>query len=967
MQSQSGVESVRKSRIARAVLAVLTSGAFAGAALAQSAPTPPVPVPGAAPVQAVASVAATQVAEAPKWPPFEAITKDMQATPGLFTIYRYNPSDNSKDATRLLVQIPRALMKQDLLLATSISRGPMAGYQWEDYLVRFEMSGRLVLMTVPDSRYITRPDQPVGDAVSRTYNDGFLTAMPIVTVAANGDPVVDMGTSLLTPIVNLPLMMGSTGAPSMLAPRKDLSSFSKIKSFPDNVLIDADIALAGRTGAGTTVGVTYSFRRLPAVGSYAARVADERVGYFTTARKDWSMKHSVRDTTLRFINRWDVKKKDPSLELSPPEKPIVFVIEKTVPLQWRKYVAEGTLEWNKAFEKLGIVGAIVVQQQTDDNEFATVDPEDARYNFIRWTVTDKGLAMGPSRADPRTGQILDADIIFDDSMLRFYVREFETFGPQGLASMVGPEYVQFLANHPQFAPMGTDVAELKAAAKAAGTELLHDSSDTASSADVVPGVPRRIAPARAACNYADGMRQQFAMATMAAAAGKKKLPDRFVGEVIKEVIAHEVGHTIGLRHNFKASSWLSEAEIKKRRDTGDEPLVASVMDYNPLVFFAGDDIEKLRHFMTPTIGPYDYWAVEYGYKNLSKDEPDGKALTSSIAAQNTRRELAFATDEDVLGPSSVDPSSNRFDLSDDPIAWSKSRVALCDELLKDIRKWAVKPGEPNDQLRESFLYVWSTKMRNLMFVSRVVGGQIHNRNRPGDPDAKPALTLVEPKKQREALAVLESTIFKDDFLAADPELYNELVPSGRWLDWAGQDPFKRARVDFPVHDYIGRFQAMSLANICSPQTLQRVYDAELKSKAEDKFTAAELVSRVRTMVWASAKPSTGGKYTDSKPLVNSIRRNLQRQHVQYLLAIAESKPGQLVSADLHSMVCYSLRELSQQIGTDAAGAGDRIDFASRAHLSETKSQIDRVLNAPYIQMSPPPGGLILIGQPTGQQ
>ena len=107
-------------------------------------------------------------------------------------------------------------------------------------------------------------------------------------------------------------------------------------------------------------------------------------------------------------------------------------------------MAEGIAEWNKAYEKLGIVGAIVVQQQTDDNEFANVDPEDARYNFIRWIVTGRGFAMGPSRADPRTGQILDADIIFDDSMLRFYFREFETFGPAPVAAMMGPEFTEFL-------------------------------------------------------------------------------------------------------------------------------------------------------------------------------------------------------------------------------------------------------------------------------------------------------------------------------------------------------------------------------------------------------------------------------------------------------------------------------------------------------------------------------------------
>src|SRR4029077_7112740 len=127
--------------------------------------------------------------------------------------------------------------------------------------------------------------------------------------------------------------------------------------------------------------------KLPQSSDYVPRIADERVGYFTTVRQDWGMKHSERENILRHLNRWNLKKKDPSLDLSPPEKPIVFIMEKTVPLQWRKYVAEGIMEWNKAYEKIGISNAIVAEQQSDDNEYGHVDPEDARYNFVRWVIT----------------------------------------------------------------------------------------------------------------------------------------------------------------------------------------------------------------------------------------------------------------------------------------------------------------------------------------------------------------------------------------------------------------------------------------------------------------------------------------------------------------------------------------------------------------------------------------------------
>jgi hypothetical protein len=319
-----------------------------------------------------------------------------------------------------------------------------------------------------------------------------------------------------------------------------------------------------------------------------------------------------------------------------------------------------------------------------------------------------------------------------------------------------------------------------------------------------------------------------------------------------------------------------------------------------------------------------------------------------------------------VGLTSVDPMVNRFDLTEDPIAWSKSRTALCDQLLKNIKTWAVKGNEPNYYLRSTYLTIMSEKARDMMFVSRLVGGQNFNRNRPGDPGAKPALQLLEPKRQREALNTLESSIFKDDFFATEAELLNELPPS-RWSDWYSNPMM---RVDFPAHQTIQSMQSFALLALTSPQVLQRVYDAELKSKAEDKFTAAELVGRVKQIVWGNLSPMGETKFTDAKPMTSSLRRNLQRQYVQNMLSIADSKPGQLVSADLQSMAAYAMQELSDGIGKLLADGGDaKIDFATKAHLARTKSQIDRVLNAPHMNMPSFGGGgsIIILGQPNPAQ
>lgn len=888
----------------------------------------------------------------PKFPELSEVIKDMDEIPGLVTLYRFKPDDPSKDPSRLLCRIPKSLMGQDLLLASSFSRGEMAGFPGNEYLIRFETLGKNVVVVTPDARFV-RPggNQPMTDVISRTYGDGFLAALPILTVAG-ADPVVDLGSALLD----------STLAGMSTRARRDLSTYSKIKSFPDNTLIEVDLAISGAGAGGGRMGVYYALRKLPETRAYSPRAADERVGYFTTTRQDWGIKHTERDVVLRYINRWNLKKKDPSLELSPPEQPIVFIIEKTVPLRWRKYVAEGIREWNVAFEKLGFVEAVVVQQQTEDNEYANIDPEDARYNFLRWVVTGSAFAMGPSRADPRTGQILDADIIFDDSFVRALERKGDIFGIGPASAVFGPELATFMAANPAFVPMGHTVEEIIEHGHP-GAGLPTDRCElTPTATSARQWMQERLA--QSTCGYASGLQHQLSFANFAAAAAGpgKQLPEKLLGETIREIVTHEVGHTLGLRHNFKASTWLTLEEMKRRRDETDEPTAASVMDYNAVLFFDGDDPEKLRHIMTPTVGPYDCWAIEYGYKVPGKGDGDEKSMLAKIASRCTERELAYATDEDTTGLTSPDPFSNRYDVSDDPVAWAKDRAKLCDTLLKDLKKWAVKEDEPNEYLRSTFETIMREKAYNLFYAARMIGGQHFNRNRAGDPNARPALELIDPQKQRDVLAALNETIFNCDFFAVETSLLNDLGPS-RWSDWASRAP---SRVDYPIHQTIGSLQSYALLSVCSPQALQRVYDAELKSTADNKFTAAELIMSVRKSIWGELAVPDGKEYSDAEPMLCSIRRNLQVQHLRNLLAIADSPPGALVSADLQNLVRYALRDLGEQIGKLVkGGSASRLDFATKAHLVECKSQIDRVLDAPQIKTSG--GSIIILGQTAAQQ
>lgn len=864
-----------------------------------------------------------------KWPELSEVTKDMKAEEGLFTIYRYDPSDKTKDHERVLCKIPAKLLNQDMLLATSItSGGSFTSWMWQDELVRFEVVGRRLKVTTPDTRYVRKSGATTTDAVQRTYNDTYIATVPLVTLTSAGEPVFDLGALLKSNIAGV-AMMGRG------ALRQELSRWSKLKVFPENTLFEVDLAFGSPDGSGTSVGVAYALRQLPALGAYKPRVADDRLGYFLTAQMDWSKKATDRDTFDRLINRWNLEKRDPSLELSPPKKPIVFYIEKTVPVQWRRWVREGILEWNQAFEKLGFTDAIVVRQQTEDNEFADLDPEDARYNFFRWIVSGRAFAMGPSRADPRTGEILDADIIMDDSFIRAWMHSLDIFSPSTIAQEKGPGFAEWREHRPELA---SQILDSRFPNPGDPQEQLF--------ADVMRHMREQ---GHEVCTYADGFQQQLAFAYNAAiaTASGKKIPEHFLGEAIREVVAHEVGHTLGLRHNFKGSSWLTMEEIKQRRDSSDEPTTGSVMDYNPLLFFPGDDVSKVRHFITPTLGPYDHWVIQYGYGIPAEGQSEADFL-KAVASRCTEPGLQYATDSDTMWVYSCDPSVNRYDMGQNPMDWVKVRFELADQLVKNIREWAVTDGESRAYLTRAFNTLLNGKARDFNYLGRVIGGQYFNRDHKGDPGARPAFQLVDAKTQREALQMLNDTLFNENFLKTESALLNELAPH-RWDHWGAPNS---SRLDYPIHETIARLQFNTLFDITSPIVLQRIYDAELKCEDADKFTAAELVQSVRDHLWARLETPPNGSYTDSQPFLSSLARGLQRDYLDLMLTYVAQRPGMDMSPDLHAMLSFGMRELSDRIGAvlkDSAlpDGKSKLDFASRAHLTESKSRIDRVLDAEF--------------------
>jgi hypothetical protein len=342
-------------------------------------------------------------------------------------------------------------------------------------------------------------------------------------------------------------------------------------------------------------------------------------------------------------------------------------------------------------------------------------------------------------------------------------------------------------------------------------------------------------------------------------------------------------------------------------------------------------------FYTTTIGPYDFWAIEYGYRQFSGDE---EAELKKIAARSGESALRYATDEDTRGEIDPDPESNRFDLGNDALAYAKQRAQLISQVIPTLVEKSVKEGDDYTKARKAFNVVLSQYGQAMYFTSRYVGGLYTSRAHRGDKEGKPPIAIVDPAKQREALGLLEQQVFNDKPFQFPPELYNQLA-STNWSHWGLST--RLTRKDFPVHDVILMWQERILGHLLSDITLERIHDAELKVPADrDAFTTAELLERLTKAVFLEVENTKEGAYTNRKPAITSLRRNLQRSYLKEVsnLAMGRNRAPQ----DCQTLAYVELTALKGRIDTLLASPV-KLDSYSRAHLTESAKRIEKALDA----------------------
>ncbi|MCU1340085.1 MAG: hypothetical protein JWO19_5666 [Bryobacterales bacterium] len=785
------------------------------------------------------------------------ITKDAKSSSGVFKVHLVH--DRGTD--RYYYEIPPSEMGKDFLFVTQIAKNTLgAGYGGQtvgEMVGRWERRENRILLREMSYDLVANPGEPIAKAVQAANNPSIVMAFNIEAFGPGDAAVIEVTRLFLSdvPEMSVRARLRARGMDS------SRSFVEHVSAFPQNIEAEAthtytsappDQQVGGRGGPGPdgagrggmrsssgTVLVHFSMVKLPEK-PMMPRLADARVGYFTTSTMDFS-RPEHRAERREFVARWRLEKKDPNAAVSEPVKPIVYYLDPATPKKWIPYLKKGIESWQPAFESAGFKHAIIAKEAPTPEEDPTWSPEDVRNSVVRWLPSTTENASGPHISDPRTGEILNADI-------QFY------------------HNVQQLVEDWYFVQVG-------------------------------PLDPR---------------------------ATKLPLPDDLMGDLLGFVVAHEVGHTLGLQHNMKASSMYPVEKLRDPEWLKTMSHTPSIMDYSRFNYVVQPEDKIDPKLLIPGVGPYDKWAIHWAYApindaNISDDE--NKTLDTWAREQEKTPWLRFTTDRSQ----GADSGENTEAVGDADAVYSTALgLKNIQRVMENLLVATTHDGQDWDDLRTVYGRVVGQWANELGHVTQIVGAFDSFEKHGGQEGVR--FTLVPKARQVAAVKFLNENAFATPTMLLRPEVLRRIEPSGA----------------------LTRIRTAQLQVLNSLLTTPR-FDRLVEQEAIDGAAAyrpSEFLADLRKGIF--------GEMYGTSVKIDAYRRNLQRAYLD--LISTRLNGAQRVNDDQRPMFRGELKTIAADAGAALARTTDR---DTRLHLEDVRDQIAKILDPKYQQANPTPLPLIV--------